>query len=308
MSDLINRIYGDFDKKNEVPKVKIPKFATGGICNDAIFPKLDAFSHIDEIVKDIRDRQDNVIAMEFTKCIGELLKKNCVVPKITEYTHENVKENSIEHLYGVTIDELDFSEHDKVFEDKITDLQQRIRELIKEKDEYKRKCNDFGFENQDLKKITKGYEDKIAKLEKQIDRLNEEKSFLRTRCMPYVEKDFDNRLYGKLAIVSCNEEFVDIGKYADGDDLYSREVRNLISEGGIKRLIGQYRNLSSRLDKMSDENKGLKQRIAELESKEDEKPTKYITVIVAKEINGQEYVRLEDFMSVVNDLQAEIGT
>ena len=52
----------------------------------------------------------------------------------------------------------------------------------------------------------------------------------------------------------------------------------------------------------------LKQRIAELESKETEKPTKYITVIVAKEINGQEYVRLEDFMSVVNDLQAEIGT
>ena len=126
----------------------------------------------------------------------------------------------------------------------------------------------------DFSEHDKVFEDKIAKLENQIARLNEEKSFLRTRCMPYVEKDFDNRLYGKLAIVSCNEEFVDIGKYADGDDLYSREVRNLISEGGIKRLIGQYRNLSSRLDKMSDENKELKQRIAELESKETEKPTK----------------------------------
>ena len=52
----------------------------------------------------------------------------------------------------------------------------------------------------------------------------------------------------------------------------------------------------------------LKQRIAELESKEDEKSTKYTTVIVAKEINGQTYVTLDDFMSVVNDLQAEIGT
>ena len=52
----------------------------------------------------------------------------------------------------------------------------------------------------------------------------------------------------------------------------------------------------------------LKQRIAELESKETEKPTKYTTVIVAKEINGQTYVTLDDFMSVVNDLQAEIGT
>lgn len=120
----------------------------------------------------------------------------------------------------------------------------------------------------DFSEHDKAFEDKIAKLENQIDRLNEEKSFLRTRCMPYVEKDFDKRLYGKLAIVSCNEEFVDIQKYADGDDLYSREVRNLISEGGVKRLIGQYRNLSSRLDKMSAENKELKQRIAELESKE----------------------------------------
>ena len=160
----------------------------------------------------------------------------------------------------------------------------------------------------DFSEHDKVFEDKIADLEKQIDRLNGEKSILRTRCMPYIERDFDNGLYGKLAIVGCNEEFVDIQKYADGDDFYSREVRNLISEGGIKRLIGQYRNISARLDKISAENKELKQRIAELESKKTEKPTKYITVIVAKEINGQTYVTLDDFMSVVNDLQAEIGT
>ena len=110
----------DFDKKNEVPKVKLN------------LPKID-FSHLteavrnmnsafDNIAKDIREQQDNAMAMEFTKCIGELLKKNGVVPKITEYTHENVKEHSIEQLYGVSIDELDFSEHDKVFEDKIAEL------------------------------------------------------------------------------------------------------------------------------------------------------------------------------------------
>ena len=52
----------------------------------------------------------------------------------------------------------------------------------------------------------------------------------------------------------------------------------------------------------------LKQRIAELESEKSEKLTKHTEVIVAREINGQEYVRLEDFASVVNDLQAEIGT
>ena len=57
-----------------------------------------------------------------------------------------------------------------------------------------------------------------------------------------------------------------------------------------------------------DENRKLKQRIAELESKETEKPTKYTTVIVAKEINGQTYVTLDDFTFVVNALQAQIGT
>ena len=41
-------IFRDFDKKNEVPKVKIPKFATGGICDDAIFFNLDVdFSNSD---------------------------------------------------------------------------------------------------------------------------------------------------------------------------------------------------------------------------------------------------------------------
>lgn len=125
MSDILR----DFDKKNEIPKVKIPKFATGGICNDAIFPKLDVFSKIDEIVKDIQKQKDNAMAMEFTKCIGELLKENGVVPKITEYTRDFETENTFETRYGVTIDELDFSEHDKVFEDKIAELGKRIQEL-----------------------------------------------------------------------------------------------------------------------------------------------------------------------------------
>ena len=76
--------------------------------------------------------------------------------------------------------------------------------------------------------------------------------------------------------------------------------------------VGYYKDSLSRVEKNCDklyhENKELKQRIAELESKETEKPTKYTTVIVAKEINGQTYVTLEDFMSVVNYLQAQIGT
>lgn len=119
-------IFKDFDKKNEIPRVKIPKFATGGICNDAIFPKLDVFSQIDEIVKDIRDRQDNDMAMEFTKCIGELLKKNGVVPKLTEYTRNFETDNTFETRYGVSIDELDFSEHDSMLKGEIEKLKSEL--------------------------------------------------------------------------------------------------------------------------------------------------------------------------------------
>ena len=76
----------------------------------------------------------------------------------------------------------------------------------------------------------------------------------------------------------------------------------------IMKLKQEKSDKNEKIAELACENESLKQRIAELESKETEKPTKYITVIVAKEINGQTYVQLEDFMSVVNDLQAQIGT
>lgn len=50
---------------------------------------------------------------------------------------------------------------------------------------------------------------------------------------------------------------------------------------------------------------GLKQHIAELESKNTVKPRNGWICVAAKEINGQEYVKLEDFMRVVNDLQEQ---
>lgn len=52
------------------------------------------------------------------------------------------------------------------------------------------------------------------------------------------------------------------------NDLYSREVANLLSEGGIDRLISQYKNISRRLDDVSNGNRKLKKRIEELENQE----------------------------------------
>lgn len=61
-----------------------------------------------------------------------------------------------------------------------------------------------------------------------------------------------------------------IQKFAEENDLYSKEVRNLLSEGGVERLISQYKTISRRLDKMSAENRELQKKIAELESEETE--------------------------------------
>ena len=90
---------------------------------------LDSFpgkNKIDEIferiAKDIKEREDEVMAKEFTQIIGKLLRENGVVPHIVKIENMECTPYSVEKHYGVTIDELDFSEHDKVFEDKIAEL------------------------------------------------------------------------------------------------------------------------------------------------------------------------------------------
>ena len=45
-----------------------------------------------------------------------------------------------------------------------------------------------------------------------------------------------------------------------------KEVANLLAEGGIERLIGQYKTISHRLDSISNENRELRQCLADLES------------------------------------------
>ena len=90
-------------------------------------------------------------------------------------------------------------------------------------------------------------------------------------------------------------------------------------------MLKDYEVLEDRVEKLKCEiektynqlmevEKESQERIAELESELEVKAhllkiknglckPPMMTVIVAKTINGQDYVRLEDFMSVVNDLQ-----
>lgn len=79
----------------------------------------------DEILKD----KDNVKAIEFTTVIGKLLRENGVTPICTEYVADGCFDNKFGYGYKCCFEKLDFTEHDKVFEDKIAELQEECVKL-----------------------------------------------------------------------------------------------------------------------------------------------------------------------------------
>lgn len=100
--------------------------------------KLDSMRYFfEKTAKEIEERQDNAMAMEFTKTIGKLLLDNKVKPVVVENKFTTKKENSITQTYGLTITELDFTEHDKTFKDKIAALETKVLELENQNKELK---------------------------------------------------------------------------------------------------------------------------------------------------------------------------
>lgn len=145
---------------------------------------------LDEIVKDILDKKDNAISMEFTKCIGELLRKNGVVPKITEVRTGGTFDkdrNVIEERYGVLIEGLDFSEHDKVFKDKIAELQIKNDHLVDEKNKLREIINkklggwdDYGVSFEEIFAMR----DEKKKLKQRISELESKLEMYESECDP----------------------------------------------------------------------------------------------------------------------------
>ena len=95
---------------------------------------MDFESQIEKIAKDIRDREDRKMALAFTNVIGPLLRDNGVLVKTSR--HEFVTDNEtdknkyiIKKEYGISIDGLDFNEHDKKINDEIERLKKRIGKL-----------------------------------------------------------------------------------------------------------------------------------------------------------------------------------
>ena len=138
---------------------------------------MDFESQIEKIAKDIRDREDRELALAFTNVVVSLLRDNGVVVKTSRYEFEADNETDknkyiIKKEYGISIDGLDFTEHDKRFEDKI-ELLNRNLNLQKEKryeEEIERnylaeRFNQLKDENDELKQ-------RIAELENENKNLN----------------------------------------------------------------------------------------------------------------------------------------
>lgn len=126
-------------------------------------------SVMDEIAKDIRDRQDNIMAMEFTRTIAELLRENGIVVYCEQYKDtQEFNGKSIEVKYGVRFDSVDCTKHDKKFTDRIAELEEKdikknekIQDLAAVNMQLQVDRNEFRQKAEDLK-------DRILELESEL--------------------------------------------------------------------------------------------------------------------------------------------
>ena len=138
---------------------------------------MDFESQLEKIVKDIRDREDKELALAFTNVVGSLLRENGVFVKTSRYelrTDDESDKNKyiIKKEYGISIDGLDFTEHDKVFEDKIELLNRNLNlqkdkrcEAEIERNYLAERFNQLKDENDELKQ-------RIAELENENKNIN----------------------------------------------------------------------------------------------------------------------------------------
>lgn len=90
------------------------------------------FPSLESIAQDISKEKDYAMSIEFTKSILGMLEKNGVEPKIYQYTGETqITPTSISEKYGIFLEGLDFSEHDREFEEEIEKLKSELEESKK---------------------------------------------------------------------------------------------------------------------------------------------------------------------------------
>ena len=172
---------------------------------------MDFESQIEKIAKDIRDREDKEMAYELVKRLSPLLIANGVTVKTTKYNLDEqvaVKEaSSVDPFkkelvihYGISIDGLDFTEHDKKFKDEIRKLESELSDVQKSADKYYNKCIDLTNQIEKLKSELEtkvDFEtDRLVKLP--FDALETANMLINATYeaeIPFLEKQVDRNVY-----------------------------------------------------------------------------------------------------------------
>lgn len=126
---------------------------------------------IDKICEDIIEQKNNAMAMEFTRIIGELLRKNGVYIRFNQIEiGEDIHHNIIERKYGITFDDVDFSQHDKEFTDKIEKLQSEVEKYRKAFEDAKneRDCQVAEYQNR-----TEKYKTELERARNTINQIDD---------------------------------------------------------------------------------------------------------------------------------------
>lgn len=96
---------------------------------------------IEQITKDIAEREDYAIAMAFTQTIATLLRENGVNLELTKYQSPiKQDENIISMQYGVCFSGVDFTEHDSKIIDEILNKKDNLCSLTTCRFNANRKC------------------------------------------------------------------------------------------------------------------------------------------------------------------------
>lgn len=171
----MNKIEFDFNKKNEIPYVKINRKPTAYEKIDDSFKDFidkGAWFVFEKVAEEITERKNYERAMEFTKGIGNFLRENGVTPIISEIG------NATDVTHVVHFEGLDFSEHDKHLGDIIHELDEKCCRYIAKYNDLERERNYLASRFEELKSENEILKQRIAELEgKGTERVVEIKTY-----------------------------------------------------------------------------------------------------------------------------------
>ena len=189
---------------------------------------MDFESQIEKIAKVIRDSEDKELALAFTNVVGSLLRENGVVVKTSRYEFETDNETDknkyiIKKEYGISIDGLDFTEHDKRFNDEIRQLKHELSDVQKSADDYYNKCIDLTNQIEKLKSELEAkvnFEtDRLVKLP--FDALETANILINATYkaeIPFLEKQVDRNVYCIDDLEQIAEHLLVYCKHNKGDE------------------------------------------------------------------------------------------